>query len=60
MDLDLPRKPMSSYLLFAKHMREKMKITNPGAGISEVMRVIGQEWAKLSPEEKRRFDEDAN
>ena len=46
------RKPATGYLIFAKQVRERIKLLEQDLTTKELMRLIGREWAKLSPEEK--------
>ena len=56
-DPNMPKKPLSSYFLFSKEERLKIKIENPSFSIGECAKELGQRWAVLSPEEKQRFQE---
>lgn len=45
---NLPRRPMTGFLCFAKEMRERMKKENPKLQCSELMRQIGIEWTRMT------------
>lgn len=47
---------MTGFLCFAKEMRERMKKENPKLQCSELMRLIGIEWTRMSQEEKKKYD----
>jgi hypothetical protein len=44
----LPKKPLSPFIVFSKEMRERMKRENPKLTVSELMRIIGIEWSRMS------------
>lgn len=54
-DLGRPKRPMSSYILFAKNNKGKLK----NADFSNYQSEVAKLWAKLSPEERMVFEEQA-
>ena len=43
-----PKKPLSAYLLFANETRNNLKRKRPHATVSDVMKAVTIEWAKLT------------
>ena len=64
-----PKRPLSAYILFSKHIRPEIKKKNPNLKPSEIMREIGklwktqykdnakkcEKWVKLAKEDKERY-----
>jgi hypothetical protein len=48
----MPKKPLSAYLSFASDVREKLRRKKPTASVSDIMKAVSIEWAKLKPDEK--------
>jgi hypothetical protein len=48
------KKPMSSYLIFARDMRDSVKADNPKAGFLEISSIIGAEWNKLKSDSQKK------
>ena len=46
-DPDAPKRPMSSYMYFANEKREEVKKGNPKLSVTEVTKVLGEQWGKL-------------
>ncbi|KAI7833045.1 high mobility group box domain-containing protein, partial [Kickxella alabastrina] len=54
-DPNMPKKPMTSYLLFSNEMRQKIREENPNASSQETVVKLGEEWSKLSSEEREKY-----
>ena len=52
-----PSKPrmQNAYIVFSSAKRAEMKAANPGAKVTEIAKLLGAEWSKLSPEEKAKY-----
>jgi len=55
-----PKRAPSAYLLYGQRVREEVKKEHPEAKSSEIMKLIGQKWQKLTDEEKKPFIEEAS
>ena len=53
----MPKKPHSSYLLFSKEERLKVRNENPDFSNVECAKELGRRWKVVSPEEKLRFQQ---
>jgi hypothetical protein len=49
------RKPMSSYMRYAKTVREEIQKANPTADFGTIGKLIGDRWRSLTDEEKAKF-----
>jgi hypothetical protein len=45
----------SAYINWASGMRPKIKTTHPNLSFSDVAKKLGEEWRKLSDEEKAKY-----
>ncbi len=52
-DPNAPKKPCSAFFHFSKEMRPKIKQKNPEATFGQLGKLIGEEWAKLNPDQKK-------
>jgi len=50
-----PKKPLSSFMLFANDIRPKLRTENPTSKMTEIGKLIGAEWAKLSAAKKEEW-----
>eukprot|EP00357_Protocruzia_adherens_P024157 CAMPEP_0114993280 /NCGR_PEP_ID=MMETSP0216-20121206/12437_1 /TAXON_ID=223996 /ORGANISM="Protocruzia adherens, Strain Boccale" /LENGTH=182 /DNA_ID=CAMNT_0002356895 /DNA_START=130 /DNA_END=678 /DNA_ORIENTATION=+ len=55
-DKNAPKKPTSAYLFFQKERRVTLKEEEPTLSNTEQMTRMGQEWSKLSAEDKEHFE----
>ncbi|KAL2658510.1 hypothetical protein AAZV13_03G028100 [Glycine max] len=55
-DPNAPKRAMSGFMFFSKLERENLKKTNPGISFTDVGRVLGEKWKKLSAEEKEPYE----
>lgn len=58
-DPNAPKRAMSGFMFFSKLERENLKKTNPGISFTDVGRVLGEKWKKMSAEEKEPYEEKA-
>lgn len=56
-DPSAPKRSLSAFLLWAKISRKDLQRQNPKMPNADISRLLGQVWRKLSPEEKRPFQE---
>ena len=50
-----PKRKKSAYINWASEMRPKIKSANSNLSFSEVAKKLGEEWSKLSTEEKAKY-----
>ncbi|KOM29655.1 hypothetical protein LR48_Vigan741s000200 [Vigna angularis] len=55
-DPNAPKRAMSGFMFFSKLERENLKKTNPGISFTDVGRVLGEKWKKMSAEEKEPYE----
>ena len=55
-DPNAPKRPLSSYMIFAGETRASIVAENPGASIGEVGKALGAKWKAFSAEEKAPFE----
>ena len=52
-----PKRPMSAYFLWMNEVgRAGVKEKNPGASITEVSKMCGEEWRALGDAEKKKYE----
>merc|ERR1712045_562444 len=54
-----PKRPLTSYFLYAKEVREATKAEFPNKAITEIAKEISKKWKLLSEEEKTPYNDDA-
>eukprot|EP01083_Nonionella_stella_P316988 1152251_1 len=55
-DTNAPKRPLSSYFIFAKENRSRIKNENPELiKATEITKKIGQEWRKLTEKEQSQY-----
>lgn len=59
-DPNKPKRPESSFLLWSKNQRQKLKESNKNMESKEIMKELGRMWKSLSDEEKESFDAISN
>ncbi len=59
-DPNKPKRPESSFLLWSKMERTKLKKSNPLMDSKEIMKELGRIWKSLTDEEKASFDNESN
>ncbi|KAL6956712.1 FACT complex subunit ssrp1 [Sarracenia purpurea var. burkii] len=55
-DPNAPKRAMSGFMFFSQSERENIKKSNPGIAFTDVGRVLGDKWKKMSVEEKEPFE----
>ncbi|QCD92562.1 structure-specific recognition protein 1 [Vigna unguiculata] len=55
-DPNAPKRAMSGFMFFSKLERENLKKTNPGISFTDVGRVLGEKWKKMSADEKEPYE----
>jgi hypothetical protein len=51
-----PKKPCSAFFHFSKKMRPTIKQQHPDATFGQLGKIIGEQWAKLGPDERKEFE----
>ena len=54
-DKDAPKRPLSAYFFYIQERRETLKKEKPSLDNKELIRTMGEEWNKLSDEEKKPY-----
>ncbi|XP_019442642.1 PREDICTED: FACT complex subunit SSRP1-like [Lupinus angustifolius] len=55
-DPNAPKRALSGFMFFSQMERENLKKTNPGISFTDVGRVLGEKWKKMSAEEKEPYE----
>ncbi|PRQ53671.1 putative chromatin remodeling & transcriptional activation HMG family [Rosa chinensis] len=55
-DPNAPKRAMSGFMFFSQMERENVKKDNPGIAFTDVGRVLGDKWKKMSAEEKEPYE----
>ncbi|KAL5806615.1 hypothetical protein ACOSQ4_029348 [Xanthoceras sorbifolium] len=55
-DPNAPKRAMSGFMFFSQMERENIKKNNPGIAFTDVGRVLGDKWKKMSAEEKEPYE----
>lgn len=55
-DPNAPKRPLSSYMIFAGEARASVVAENPGFSVGEVGKALGAKWKAFSAEEKAPFE----
>lgn len=56
-DPNAPKKPLNAYMFFAQEHRSTVLASHPGLRASEVTKKLGEMWKTVSPDDKKRFEE---
>lgn len=59
-DPNAPKRAMSSFMYFSQLERDNIKKSNPGIAFTEMARVLGEKWKKMSAEEKEPYEAKAS
>ena len=54
-DEGMPKKPLSAYLSFARDVRDGLKKKTPNASVSDIMKAVSIDWAKLEKDQRRSY-----
>ncbi|XP_028780543.1 FACT complex subunit SSRP1 [Neltuma alba] len=55
-DPNAPKRALSGFMFFSQMERENLKKSNPGISFTDVGRVLGEKWKKMSAEEKEPYE----
>ncbi|GAU43803.1 hypothetical protein TSUD_247920 [Trifolium subterraneum] len=55
-DPNAPKRALSGFMFFSQMERENIKKTTPGISFTDVGRVLGEKWKKMSAEEKEPYE----
>ncbi|GAY61909.1 hypothetical protein CUMW_213640 [Citrus unshiu] len=58
-DPNAPKRAMSGFIFFSQMERENIKKSNPGIAFTDVGRVLGERWKKMSVEEREPYESKA-
>jgi structure-specific recognition protein 1 len=58
-DPNAPKRPLSSYMIFAGENRGKLVEKTPGMSIGEIGKALGAEWKAMTAEEKVPYEDKA-
>jgi len=58
-DENMPKRPLSAYMLFAADERPKMMLENGDAKITEIMSLVAKKWKEQTDENKAPYNEKA-
>lgn len=56
-DPNLPKKPLTSYMMFVQDERPKVRQEHPEATFGELSKLVGQRWKALSAKEKKTWQD---
>ncbi|KAM1717624.1 hypothetical protein ACFX11_025432 [Malus domestica] len=55
-DPNAPKRAMFGFMFFSNMERHNVKRENPGIAFTDVGRVLGEKWKKMSAEEKEPYE----
>lgn len=55
-DPNAPKRALSGFMFFSQSERENIKQENPGISFTDVGRVLGEKWKKMTVEEKEPYE----
>jgi len=55
-----PKKPLSSYMLYVQKNRPDIVLRHPDAKFTDIGKMLGSQWAKMSEEEKKMYHDMAS
>ncbi|KAI3905513.1 hypothetical protein MKX01_038403 [Papaver californicum] len=55
-DPNAPKQAMSSYMFFSQTERDNIKKSNPGISFTDTARALGEQWKKMTAEEKEPYE----
>lgn len=58
-DPNAPKRAMSGFIFFSQMERENIRKSNPGIAFTDVGRVLGERWKKMSAEEREPYESKA-
>lgn len=54
-----PKKPLSGFMFFSTQFAKMIRDRNPDLKITDVSKIVGENWNKLTPEQKAPFENKA-
>jgi hypothetical protein len=54
-DKNAPKRPSTSFFIFANQVRSEVRADNPEASIGEIGKILGQQWGNLSEDQKAKY-----
>ncbi|PWY97418.1 HMG-box, partial [Testicularia cyperi] len=57
--LGKPRRPVSAYLAFVNSVRPARQTQNPDMSLTDLTRMMANEWRELSAEQRKMWEDDA-
>jgi hypothetical protein len=58
-DPNAPTRPQTAFFLFSNHVRPQVKAQNPDAKMTQLSKIIGEQWKALSEDAKKPYNEAA-
>ena len=55
-----PKKPLSGFMFFSTQFSKMIRDRNPDLKTTEISKIVGENWNKLSNEQKQPFENKAN
>ncbi|MCL7027137.1 hypothetical protein MKW94_014239 [Papaver nudicaule] len=55
-DPNAPKKAMSGFMFFSQTERENIKKNNPGISFTETAKALGEQWKKMTAEDKEPYE----
>ncbi|QRV89505.1 HMG (high mobility group) box protein [Ceratobasidium sp. AG-Ba] len=59
-DVNAPKRPPTSYILFQNDIREELKRQNPGLPYKELLGKVSEAWGQLNEGEKKKYQDRAD
>lgn len=59
-DVNAPKPPLTGYVRFLNVRRDKVRAENPNLNFSDLTKMLGSEWSKMSQHEKQRYLDEAD
>ncbi|ELR22345.1 HMG (high mobility group) box domain containing protein [Acanthamoeba castellanii str. Neff] len=56
MSAEKVKKPLSSYLCFCQEERETFKAQNPDAGMTDILKLMGEAWKDMPQAQRARYE----
>merc|ERR1719281_228968 len=56
-DENAPKRPLSAYFLWTKDNRDKITKANPDAAITEISKILGDQWKEVSEGVKKKYQD---
>eukprot|EP00124_Ichthyophonus_hoferi_P002302 Ihof_evm5s151 gene=Ihof_evmTU5s151 len=54
-DLNAPKKPLSTYMMFCNEIRDTTKAANPELSMTELVKKMSEEWKLISEDQKQDY-----